>query len=103
MQRCIFIFFFSISALLHNAQAQERDSILTGADTATVSLAADAGHAAQDGVHEDTGEERRAREEADRDREKYYYKDIKKDSARLEIEQISRTAWKRPLILAGWG
>ncbi len=103
MQRYIFIFFFSISALLHNAQAQERDTILTSADTATINLSADSVHAAQDSVHEETRKERRAREKAEKEREKYYYKDIKKDSARLEIEQISRTAWKRSLILPGWG
>lgn len=52
---------------------------------------------------EETRKERRARIAAEKEREKYYYKGIKKDSARLEIERLSRVAWKRSLILPGWG
>jgi len=57
----------------------------------------------QDTTKEETRAERRAREKAEKEREKYYYKDILKDSARLEIERLSRVAWKRSLILPGWG
>ncbi|MGO1595951.1 MAG: DUF5683 domain-containing protein [Sphingobacterium sp.] len=59
--------------------------------------------AQQDTAKEETRAERRAREKAEKEREKYYYKDILKDSARLEIERLSRVAWKRSLILPGWG
>ncbi len=58
---------------------------------------------AQDTTKKETRAERRARKKAEKEREKYYYKDILKDSARLEIERLSRVAWKRSLILPGWG
>lgn len=57
----------------------------------------------QDTTKEETRAERRARIKEEKEREKYYYKDILKDSARLEIERLSRVAWKRSLILPGWG
>src|SRR5690606_30311649 len=57
----------------------------------------------QDTVQEETRAERRARRREEKEREKYYYKDILKDSARLEIERLSRVAWKRSLIVPGWG
>lgn len=57
----------------------------------------------QDTVQEETRAERRARRKEEKEREKYYYKDILKDSARLEIERLSRVAWKRSLIVPGWG
>ncbi|MFD2966686.1 DUF5683 domain-containing protein [Sphingobacterium bambusae] len=52
---------------------------------------------------EETRKERKERERAQKERDKYYYKGIKKDSARLEIEHVSRVAWKRSLMLPGWG
>jgi len=54
-------------------------------------------------VQKETKAERKAREKAEKERAKYYYKDILKDSARLEIEHLSDIAWKRSLILPGWG
>lgn len=51
----------------------------------------------------ETRAERKAREKAEKERNKYYYKDILKDSTRLAIENISNVAWKRSLIAPGWG
>ncbi|OYD45773.1 hypothetical protein CHU00_10550 [Sphingobacterium cellulitidis] len=59
--------------------------------------------AEQDTVKKETRAERKARIKAEKEREKFYYKDIRKDSARLAIERLSRIAWKRSLILPGWG
>jgi len=59
--------------------------------------------AEQDTTKKETREERKARKKAEKERAKFYYKDILKDSARLEIERLSRIAWKRSLILPGWG
>ncbi len=57
----------------------------------------------QDTVKKETRAERKAREKAEKERAKFYYKDILKDSARLEIERLSRVAWKRSAMLPGWG
>lgn len=54
-------------------------------------------------IKKETRAERRAREKAQKERDKYYYKDILKDSTRLEIERLSNVAWKRSLMLPGWG
>lgn len=51
----------------------------------------------------ETKEERKIREKAEKERSIYYYKDILKDSSRLEIERLSRIAWKRSALLPGWG
>ena len=51
----------------------------------------------------ETRAERKAREKAEKERDKYYYKDILKDSTRLAIEGLSNVAWKRSLIAPGWG
>lgn len=59
--------------------------------------------AVQDTVKKETKAERKAREKAESERAKYYYKDILKDSTRLEIEHLSDIAWKRSLMLPGWG
>ncbi|QBQ39756.1 hypothetical protein E2P86_00735 [Sphingobacterium psychroaquaticum] len=59
--------------------------------------------AAQDSVKKETRKERKAREKAEKEHEKYYYNGIKKDSARLEIEHLSRIAWRRSLMVPGWG
>lgn len=111
--RYIFILFFVISTTL-SMRAQEQDT--TAVDTVAIDtsktnlvlqdsldIAPDSLKAAQDTTKKETRKERKAREKAEKEHEKYYYKDIKKDSARLEIERISRTAWKRSLILPGWG
>ena len=50
--------------------------------------------AAQDTVKKETRAERKARIKAEKEREKFYYKDIRKDSARLAIERLTRIAWK---------
>lgn len=57
----------------------------------------------QDSVKKETRAERKERERAEKERAKYYYKDILKDSTRLAIEQVSRIAWKRSAVLPGWG
>lgn len=59
--------------------------------------------AAQDTLVKETRLERRARLKAEKEHDKYYYKDIKKDSTRLAIEHLSRVAWKRSLMVPGWG
>lgn len=59
--------------------------------------------APQDSVKKETRAERKAREKAEKERAKYYYKDILKDSTRLAIEHLSRVAWKRSAIAPGWG
>ncbi len=113
--RYISILFLIISATL-NIYAQERDTTIKTIDTTvtdtvktkialqdTVDMPPDTLGAVQDSVRKETRKERREREKAEKEREKYYYKDIKKDSTRLEIEYLSRVAWKRSLILPGWG
>ncbi len=81
----------------------QRTSIVAPVDSVqTDSLLKDTVLAEQDTVKE-TRKERRARVAAEKEREKYYYKGIKKDSARLEIERLSRVAWKRSLMVPGWG
>lgn len=67
------------------------------------SIDQDSVDAAQDTIREETRRERRERERAEKEHEKYYYKDIKKDSTRLAIEHISRVAWKRSALVPGWG
>lgn len=59
--------------------------------------------AAQDTSKKETRAERKIREKAEKERAKYYYKDILKDSSRLEIERLSRVAWRRSLAVPGWG
>ena len=113
--RYISILFLIISATL-NMHAQERDTITKTIDTTvtdtvttkvvlqdSANMPPDTLGAVQDSVREETRKERRERERAEKEREKYYYKDIKKDSTRLAIEHLSRVAWKRSLILPGWG
>lgn len=58
---------------------------------------------AQDTVKKETRKERKEREREEAEREKYYYKGIKKDSTRLEIEWLSKVAWKRSLMVPAWG
>lgn len=58
---------------------------------------------AQDTIKKETKDERKAREKAEKERAKFYYKDILKDSARLHIEHLSNVAWKRSAMLPGWG
>jgi len=51
----------------------------------------------------ETRKERKTRQKAQKEYEKHYYKGVKKDSARLEIERLSRVAWRRSLFVPGWG
>lgn len=58
----------------------------------------------QDSIEvKETRAERRARKKEEKEREKLYYKGILKDSARLEIERVSRIGWKRSVFVPGWG
>jgi len=94
------LFLFGISASLY---AQQQDSTKNGSLKEKLQVA-DSIASAQDTVKkEETRKERKERERAEKERDKYYYKGIKKDSARLEIEHVSRVAWKRSLMLPGWG
>lgn len=96
--------FFVLTVLFTRAQV---DSTLKVVDSTksildTITLKKDS-IALQDTVKKETRAERKVREKAEKERKKYYYKDILKDSARLEIEHISNIAWKRSLMLPGWG
>lgn len=98
-----------ISLLLTMAlfsRAQENDSTLRNIDTLNKDISLRdtlSVNAAQDTVRKETRAERKAREKAEKEREKYYYKDIRKDSTRIAIEELSRVAWRRSLVLPGWG
>lgn len=102
----LFLSFFTTLSL----QAQEVDTLTLKVDTLigksaldSVDMLRDTLGATQDTIKKESRKERRAREKAEKEREKYYYKDIKKDSSRLEVERLSRVAWKRSLIVPGWG
>ncbi len=82
-------------------QAQDRDSIIRTADSMANSILADSVRANVE--KKETRAERRARTREEKERDKYYFKGILKDSARLEIERVSRVAWRRSAILPGWG
>lgn len=85
---------------------QEQDTSSNSLDTiqSPVSQVRDTIIQAQDTLPaKETRAERRAREKSEKEQEKYYFKGIKKDSARLAIERISDIAWKRSLIVPGWG
>ncbi len=101
MRYLIFFSFIVFSFL--RAEAQERDTLKVDSLSHRLAVQDSIAQAAQDTVKKETRKERRAREKAAKEREKYYYKDIKKDSARLEIERLSRVAWRRSLFLPGWG
>ncbi|NGF55895.1 hypothetical protein G5B00_05150 [Parapedobacter sp. SGR-10] len=112
--KVLFVFLFVFCAFLH-VKAQEPDTIRQHADTSQAetdirkglniqdTTGQDTLTNAQDTVKKETRKERREREKAEKEREKYYYKDIRKDSTRLAIEHLSRIAWKRSLIVPGWG
>jgi hypothetical protein len=105
MTRVLFILAFSLAWALHT-KAQETDTLQLQVDSAQVLVNKKDTAAVinpQDTVHKESRAERRAREKAEKERKKYYYKDILKDSSRLAIEELSRVAWKRSLILPGWG
>ncbi|GHE38757.1 DUF5683 domain-containing protein [Sphingobacterium griseoflavum] len=96
----LFFSFFVVQAQQDSTKAatlkeklQTADSIATAQDTTKKDTT----------KKEETRKERRERERAQKERDKYYYKGIKKDSARLAIEHVSRVAWKRSLMVPGWG
>lgn len=57
----------------------------------------------RDSVLKETRKERKAREKAEKEKEKYFYKGIQKDSTRLAIEEVTRNAWRRSALVPGWG
>lgn len=99
MPKYLFLIFFVLCSFVGVAQVDTTKRIVLDS---TLNLL-DSTKTAQDTVKKETRAERKAREKAEKEREKYYYKDILKDSTRLEIERLSNIAWKRSLILPGWG
>ena len=97
-----YIIFILLSFILVGSAFAQIDSTVRLQDS-TAKNTLDSLQAKQDTVKKETRAERKAREKAEKERAKYYYKDILKDSARLEIERLSRIAWKRSAILPGWG
>ena len=98
-----FILFFGLF-LFFNGYSQIDTNQVRPLDTAGNALSLDSLKAVQDTIKKkETRQERRAREKAEAEREKYYYKDILKDSTRLAIEELSNKAWRRSLIAPGWG
>ncbi|MFD2600017.1 DUF5683 domain-containing protein [Sphingobacterium corticis] len=85
-----------------SANAQQ-DSIIRRTDSLANTVLADSVLVADSIKTKETRAERRARTKEEKERDKYYFKGIKKDSARLEIERISRVAWRRSLFVPGWG
>jgi len=105
MRWATILFFVVLSAA--KAYAQESDSLKNAEPTVLDTIPAAARDSIADAHGEETKKERKAREKAEKNRkkeyEKYYHKGVKKDSARLEIERLSRLAWRRSLIVPGWG
>jgi len=99
----LFVLFFSICFTYGQVLDSIPDSTKNKLVLDSIQADPDTVKAEQDTVKKESRAERKAREKAEKEREKYYYKDILKDSARLEIERLSRVAWKRSLILPGWG
>lgn len=96
--------FFVLTVFCANAQVDSTLKIVDSTKNVldTIALEKDS-VVVHDTVKKETRAERKAREKAEKERAKYYYKDILKDSTRLEIEHISNIAWKRSLMLPGWG
>lgn len=97
MTKLITVVLFVFFALVSSAQVDSTKKIVDVNKTALDTVAV------QDTVKKETKIERKAREKAEKERAKFYYKDILKDSARLQIEHLSDIAWKRSAILPGWG
>ncbi len=112
--KSLFIFLFVFCVFL-NSKAQESDTIRQWVDTSRLAenigerltiqdtTGQDTLKNVQDTIKKETRQERKAREKAEKEHNKFYYKDIRKDSTRLAIEHLSRIAWKRSLIVPGWG
>lgn len=104
MARAFLLIFIMVWALY--AKAQNIDSLMHQVDsTRAVMEPQDTTVlvSPQDVVVKETRAERKAREKAEKERKKYYYNDILKDSTRLAIEELSRVAWRRSLLVPGWG
>jgi len=71
-------------------------------DTTSMAVARDTVSDA-DTADTETRRERRLRERREREAAAQQEPVVFKDSARLAIEELSRKAWKRSLILPGWG
>ena len=103
MRYIVTVFFSMLLFFIGTAQETKTISV----DSLGTKVAADSvlaqSVAPQDTVKKETRKERKARIHAEQEREKYYYNGIKKDSARLEIEHLSRVAWRRSLMVPGWG
>lgn len=67
-------------------------------DTLTIKTAQDSTK-----VEKETRKERKERKRAEKERERLYYNGVLKDSARLEIERVSRIGWRRSVFVPGWG
>lgn len=96
----LFSLFMFLSAFAQDTKAIQLDSLgkaPLAKDTLQAKLSA------QDTAKTETRKERKERKKAEEEREKYYFNGIKKDSARLEVERLSRVAWRRSLMLPGWG
>jgi len=101
MPKYLVLIFFLLCSLAGFSQVDTTKKV---ALDSTALNALDSVKAVQDTVKKkETRAERKAREKAEKEREKYYYKDILKDSTRLAIEELSRLAWKRSLMVPGWG
>lgn len=100
-----FLFFFTLSIAQVKDTIPETNKTVKLQDSVDMKAIQDSAKIkeAQDTTKKESRAERKAREKAEKERAKYYYKNIKKDSARLEIEHLSRVAWKRSMILPGWG
>ncbi|WP_140937202.1 DUF5683 domain-containing protein [Sphingobacterium lumbrici] len=94
----ICLFFFVFGCACFSAMAQSVDSTALKVDSVIVAV-----DSVMQDIKKETRQERRTREKEEKERAKFYYKDILKDSTRLAIEHVSRVAWKRSLILPGWG
>lgn len=100
--RSIIILFF-VSCFFCSLHGQQVDTANNSSLKEKLQVA-DSIATAQDTVKkEETRQKRKERERAQKERDKYYYKGIKKDSVRLGIEHVSRVAWKRSLMVPGWG
>ncbi|SFT01687.1 DUF5683 domain-containing protein [Sphingobacterium wenxiniae] len=102
MYRLLLVIFVSLGFVC--VHAQERDTLRVDTVAAPqVALQDSLNKAQQDTVRQETRKERKERERAEKEREKYFYKGIQKDSTRLEIERLSRVAWRRSTFVPGWG
>jgi len=114
MRRLMILFFFVASGAhaqesdtLKKAFPPERpvvlDSIAAADQDTTARTRPDSTATPAAETKKETRKERKAKQREAKEYEKYYYKGVKKDSVRLEIERLSRVAWRRSLLVPGWG